>query len=168
MKKLSTMLWFDQNGLEAAKFYVALFKGKLGAISYYAEGMPGPAGSVLVVEFSILGHRFAALNGGPMFKFNEAVSFVVPTKDQRETDFYWKKLIADGGAPSQCGWLKDKFGVSWQIVPQVMLDLMKSKDSAKSARVMQAIMGMTKLDIKTALKAAAEPKAAKAVKSAKK
>lgn len=155
MNKITPMLWFDHQALEAAKFYVSVFKGgKLGKIGRYAEGMPGPAGQIMVVEFKVMGQEFAALNGGPMFQFNEAISLVVHCKTQREVDYYWKKLSAGGGKTSQCGWLKDKYGVSWQVVPDQVLDLISGKDTAKGARVMQAVMGMTKLDLKACLKAA--------------
>jgi predicted 3-demethylubiquinone-9 3-methyltransferase (glyoxalase superfamily) len=158
MQKLTSCLWFDNNGLEAAKFYVSVFKkqAKLGKVAYYGEGMPGKAGSVMTVEFKLLGQDFLALNGGPIFKFTEAVSFVVNCKTQREVDYYWKKLSA-GGKEVQCGWLRDKFGLSWQIVPTILGELAASKDRAKADRVMQAMMGMVKLDI-TALKAAAKKK----------
>lgn len=155
MNKITPMLWFDDQALEAAKFYVSVFRGgKLGKIGYYAEGTPGQAGEVMVVDFTIMGQRFSALNGGPMFKFTEAISLVVHCQTQREVDYYWKALTAGGGETSQCGWLKDKYGVSWQVVPDPVLALITGKDAAKSARVMQAVMGMTKLDLKACLKAA--------------
>jgi predicted 3-demethylubiquinone-9 3-methyltransferase (glyoxalase superfamily) len=155
MNKITPMLWFDHQALEAAKFYVSVFKGgKLGKIARYAEGMPGPAGEIMVVEFKIMGQEFTALNGGPVFQFNEAISLVVHCKNQREVDYYWKKLTSGGGKTSQCGWLKDKYGVSWQVVPDPVINLLKGKDTAKGARVMQAIMGMTKIDVKACLKAA--------------
>jgi predicted 3-demethylubiquinone-9 3-methyltransferase (glyoxalase superfamily) len=156
VQKITPFLWFDNNAEEAAKFYVSVFKkGKLGDISRYTEGAPAPAGTVMTVEFQLFGQKFVALNGGPVFKFNEAVSFVVSCQTQREVDYYWKKLSA-GGETSQCGWLKDKFGVSWQIVPDVLMELFRGKDRAKSTRVMQAMLQMTKLDIKRLKQAAAK------------
>lgn len=155
MQKITPFLWFDGNAEEAAKFYVSVFKkGKIRRITRYTEGSPAPAGSVMTVEFTMLGQEFMALNGGPAHRFNEAISFVVHCKTQREVDSYWRKLTVGGGKPVACGWLTDKYGLSWQIVPTVLIDLLASKDRAKAARVMQAMMQMTKLDIK-ALKAAA-------------
>ena len=156
MQKITPFLWFDNQAEEAAKFYVSVFKGgKIGAISRYPEGSPGPAGSVMVVEFRILGQTFTALNGGPIFKFTEAISFVVSCKTQREVDYYWRKLTSGGGKPVQCGWLKDKFGLSWQIVPTALAELMSGRERAKPARVMQAMLRMTKIDIKKLKQAAA-------------
>jgi predicted 3-demethylubiquinone-9 3-methyltransferase (glyoxalase superfamily) len=156
MQKITPFLWFDNNAEEAAKFYVSVFKkGKIRSVSRYSEGAPAPAGTVMTVEFDLLGQRFVALNGGPVFKFNEAISFVVSCKTQREVDYYWKKLSA-GGKEVQCGWLQDKYGVSWQIVPTVLMELMMSKDRAKAARVTQAMMKMVKLDIAGLKKAAAK------------
>ena len=155
MPKITPFLWFDGNAEEAAKFYVSVFQpGKLGKISRYPEGAPAPAGSVMTVEFRLGGQNFVALNGGPEFKFNEAVSFVVTCRTQREIDYYWRKLSA-GGQEIQCGWLKDKYGVTWQIVPAVLMELMSSRDRAKAARVTRAMIQMVKLDIKR-LKAAAK------------
>lgn len=154
MKKITPFLWFNKDAEKAAKFYVSVFKkGKIGRIGRYSEGAPAPAGSVMTVEFSLCGQDFVALNGGPQFKFTEAISFVVNCATQREVDYYWKKL-SSGGKVICCGWLKDKFGVTWQIVPNVLLELMCGKDRAKAARVNQAMMKMIKLDIK-GLKAAA-------------
>lgn len=160
MPTLTPFLWFSDNAEAAAQFYVSVFKGgKILAVSRYAEGGPGPVGSVMTVEFRILGQTFTALNGGPVFQFNEAVSFVVRCKTQREVDTYWKKLSSGGGEPGQCGWLKDKYGLSWQIVPDALIELFGTgqKDPAQSARVMQAMMKMRKLDIKK-LRQAAEAK----------
>lgn len=158
MPTLTPFLWFDYQAEEAAKFYVSVFKrGKIVAVSRYSEGGPGPAGAVMTVEFRILGQTFTALNGGPVFKFNEAVSFVVRCKTQREVDYYWKKLSSGGGQASRCGWLKDKYGLSWQIVPDALIEVFGSgkKDPARAARVMGAMMQMTKLDIKKLRQAAA-------------
>lgn len=153
MRKITPFLWFDNNAEEAVKFYVSVFKNsKVGRIARYPEGSPGPAGSVMTVEFKLNGQPFVVLNGGPVFKFNEAVSFVVYCETQAEVDRYWKKLSA-GGREVQCGWLQDKFGLSWQIVPSILDKLMADKDPAKAQRVTQAMLKMVKLDIKI-LKAA--------------
>ena len=156
MQKINPFLWFDTQAEEAANFYVSIFKdSKLQTVSRYGDGGPGPKGSVMTVAFEIAGQKFIALNGGPLFKFTEAVSFVVNCETQDEIDYYWEKLSADGGQEVQCGWLKDKYGLSWQIVPTVFFELIQEKDPAKSNRVMQALMQMTKLDI-AGLKRAAE------------
>ncbi|MEO5804503.1 MAG: VOC family protein [Verrucomicrobiota bacterium] len=152
MPKITPFLWFTDNAEEAVKFYKSIFKkSKIGKIARYdkaGEKAAGrPAGSVMTVEFEIEGQKFIALNGGPIFKFTEAVSFVVNCKTQAELDHYWKKLSA-GGEEVQCGWIKDKFGLSWQIVPTILGELMSSKDAAKSQRVMEAMLKMVKLDIK--------------------
>ncbi len=152
MKRITPFLWFDDNAEDAAKFYTSIFKkSKITKIARYGDAgsdVTGrPAGSVMTVAFVLDGQHFTALNGGPVFQFNEAVSFVVDCATQEEIDYYWKRL-SKGGKTSRCGWLKDKFGVSWQIVPQVLGDLMSSKDSAKAERVMSALLKMTKLDIK--------------------
>ena len=147
MQKITPFLWFDGQAKEAAKLYTSIFKkSKIRNIARYGDAGPGPKGSVMTVEFEIEGQKFIALNGGPHFKFNEAISFVVNCKTQAELDRYWRKLSA-GGKEVQCGWLKDKYGLSWQIVPAIMGELMSSKDAARSQRVMQALLGMVKLDI---------------------
>jgi predicted 3-demethylubiquinone-9 3-methyltransferase (glyoxalase superfamily) len=161
MQKITPFLWFNDNAEEAVKFYTSIFKkSKIGKIARYDEAgekVAGrPAGSVMTIEFEIEGQDFIALNGGPHFKFNEAVSFVVSCKTQTEVDYYWNKLSA-GGKEVQCGWLKDKFGLSWQIVPTILGELMSDKDAAKSQRVMTAMLKMVKLDIKK-LKDAAKQK----------
>jgi predicted 3-demethylubiquinone-9 3-methyltransferase (glyoxalase superfamily) len=156
MPKITPFLWFDNNAEEAAKFYTSVFKNsKLGEIGRYGDAGPGPKGSVMTASFSIEGLEFTALNGGPHFKFNESVSFVVHCKTQEEVDEYWAKLTADGGQEVQCGWLKDKFGMSWQIVPDALLELISDKDAAKVQRVMQAMMQMVKIDIGKLKQAAA-------------
>jgi predicted 3-demethylubiquinone-9 3-methyltransferase (glyoxalase superfamily) len=156
MQKIASFLWFNDNAEEATKFYVSVFKkGKIVKISRYPEGGPAPAGSVMTVEFQLFGQDFIALNAGPDFKFTEAISFMVRCKTQRDVDYYWRKLTAGGGEPSACGWLKDKYGLSWQITPTVLMDLISSKDRAKAARVMQAMLQMTKIDIKRLKQAAA-------------
>jgi predicted 3-demethylubiquinone-9 3-methyltransferase (glyoxalase superfamily) len=148
MPKITPFLWFDNNAEEAAKFYTSVFKNsKMGEVRRYGDAGPGPKGSVMVASFSIEGVEFTALNGGPNFKFNESVSFVVHCKTQQEVDEYWSKLTADGGQESQCGWLKDKFGMSWQITPERLLELIGDKDPGKSQRAMQAMMQMKKIDI---------------------
>lgn len=157
MPKLTTCLWFDSEAEAAAKFYASVFKGtKIGAVSRYGEGAPGPKGKVMTVSFTMLGREFLGLNGGPIFKFTEAISLVVHCDTQKEIDAYWKKLTK-GGQESQCGWLKDKFGLSWQIVPKDIGKLMGGKNPEKSNRAMQAMLKMVKLDIKK-LKAAYDGK----------
>ena len=151
MQRITPFLWFNDNAEEAVKFYTFIFKkSKIGKIARYDEAgekVAGrPAGSVMTIEFEIEGQDFIALNGGPHFKFNEAVSFVVSCKTQTEVDYYWNKLSA-GGKEVQCGWLKDKFGLSWQIVPTILGELMSDKDPVKSQRVMEAMLKMVKLDI---------------------
>src|SRR5260221_14645932 len=145
MQRISPMLWFDNQAEEAAKFYCSVFKNsKMGTVSHYGDNMPMPKGNALVAEFFIDGQRFTALNGGPMFKFNESVSFVVSVETQQELDYYWEKLTSAGGSPSQCGWLKDKFGLSWQVVP---MQLGKWMTGPNGGKVGQAIMKMKKLDM---------------------
>jgi predicted 3-demethylubiquinone-9 3-methyltransferase (glyoxalase superfamily) len=147
MPKITPFLWFDDKAEEAAKFYSSIFKNsKITAVVRYPEGSPGPAGTVMTVGFELDGQPFTALNGGPIFKFNESISFVVHCETQEEVDEYWEKL-SEGGAPNQCGWLKDKYGVSWQIVPNALIDMLKDKDPEKSKRVMQAMLQMKKIDI---------------------
>ena len=152
MQKITTCLWFDNQAEEAANFYASVFKNsKIGSISRYDEnsakaaGMP--AGSVLTVTFELEGRQFMALNGGPLFKFNESFSLVVNCEDQKEVDYYWDKLTSGGGEESMCGWLKDKYGLSWQIVPSELEKLMTSKEPGKAQRVMGALLQMKKLDI---------------------
>jgi predicted 3-demethylubiquinone-9 3-methyltransferase (glyoxalase superfamily) len=147
MQKIVPFLWFDANAEEAVNFYVSVFKSAtIKDVSRYGDAGPGPKGTVMVARFEVDGQEFMALNGGPHFKFTEAVSFVVQCKDQKEIDYYWEALSA-GGQKVQCGWLKDRFGLSWQVVPENMGALMKPKDPAKAARAMAAMMQMTKIDI---------------------
>jgi predicted 3-demethylubiquinone-9 3-methyltransferase (glyoxalase superfamily) len=146
-KKIAPCLWFDNRIEEAVKFYVALFGGQIHDTSYYGEAGPLPKGTVLTMTFTLQDQEFMALNGGPQFKFTEAVSFMVNCKDQAEVDKYWNALTADGGEESQCGWCKDKYGLSWQIVPEVMPRLFTDKDPAKVKRAMEAMFTMRKLDI---------------------
>ncbi|HZO86604.1 MAG TPA: VOC family protein [Verrucomicrobiae bacterium] len=153
MQKITPFLWFDNQAEEAAKFYTCIFKNsKITDIARYGEAgakVSGRAkGSVMTVSFELDGQEFTALNGGPVFKFTEAVSFVVNCKTQKEVDELWEKLSA-GGEKSQCGWLKDKYGLSWQIVPTVLTEMLQDKDPGKSERVMQAMLKMQKLDIET-------------------
>jgi predicted 3-demethylubiquinone-9 3-methyltransferase (glyoxalase superfamily) len=148
MSNITPFLWFDHQAEEAAKFYCSVFKdSKLGKATHYSEGMPMPKGTVLTIQFELNGQSFTALNGGPMFRFNESVSFVVSCNDQAEIDYYWDKLSSSGGAPGQCGWLKDKYGLSWQVVPNSLGELLSSSDPAAAARALQALMKMQKLDL---------------------
>jgi predicted 3-demethylubiquinone-9 3-methyltransferase (glyoxalase superfamily) len=154
LQKITPFLWFNTEAEEAAKFYVSVFKdAKLGKIARYGAGMPGPKGSVMTVTFEIEGQPFMALNGGPQFKFTEAVSFMVNCKDQKELDYYWDKLTADGGKEVACSWLKDKYGLCWQIVPANLGELL-GKDQAQTDRVMAEVVKMVKLDIATLERAA--------------
>ena len=163
MRKITPCLWFDDKSEEAAKFYASIFKNsKIGNVTRYGkEGFEihgREAGTVMTVDFEIEGQKFLALNGGPMFKFNEAISFQVHCETQKELDYYWEKLSEGGNEEAQqCGWLKDKYGVSWQIVPTVLGKMLQDKDAKKSQRVMKALLQMHKLDIK-ALKQAYEEK----------
>ncbi len=162
MQKITPFLWFDDQAEEAVKFYTFVFKNsKVGRILRYGEEAANasgrPTGSVLTIEFEIEGQKFVALNGGPQFKFNESVSFVVNCDTQEEVDYYWGKLTADGGQESACGWLKDKFGLSWQVTPSVLIDMLHDTDSEKAERVMNTMLQMQKIDIGK-LKAAYEGK----------
>lgn len=144
---LTTCLWFDTQGEEAAQFYLGIFRdSRLGRIGRYTDAGPGPAGSVMVVEFELNGQKFVALNGGPQFTFSESISFQIPCADQDEVDYYWSRL-SEGGQEVACGWLKDKYGVSWQVVPTVLIDLISDPDAEKAARASKAMLSMTKLDI---------------------
>ena len=147
--KIKPFLWFEDQAEEAAKFYTSIFKdSKIGKISRYPEGSPGPAGSVMTVAFQLDGQEFIALNGGAQdFKFNDAISFVIECDTQAEIDYYWDELTDDGGQPVQCGWLKDKYGLSWQVVPATMGGLFTG-DAKRAERVMQAMLKMVKLDIR--------------------
>lgn len=147
-QKITTFLWFDNNAEEAMNFYVSIFKSaKILDVSRYGDAGPGPKGTVMVGRFQLEGQEFLALNGGPHFKFTEAISLVVDCESQEEVDYFWQKLAADGGSPSQCGWLKDKFGLSWQITPRVLPEMLQDKDPEKANRVMEAMLQMTKIDI---------------------
>jgi predicted 3-demethylubiquinone-9 3-methyltransferase (glyoxalase superfamily) len=157
VQRITPCLWFDGQAEEAAQFYVSLFSdSRIDTIARAPGDYPaGKAGAVLLVEFSLAGQRFQALNGGPQFRFNEAISFSASCEDQAEVDRLWAALIADGGAEIQCGWLRDRFGLSWQIVPEALPRLMKSSDPAQAARVFQAMMKMVKLDVAELERAAA-------------
>jgi predicted 3-demethylubiquinone-9 3-methyltransferase (glyoxalase superfamily) len=155
MQKITPFLWYDNNAEEAVNQYISIFRNsKITNIARYGEAGPGPKGSVMTIEFQLEGKDFIALNGGPMFKFTEAISLSVDCKTQQEVDELWEKLSA-GGQPGQCGWLKDKYGLSWQIVPSILIEMLQDKDAEKSKRVMQAMLQMSKIDI-AALKRAYE------------
>ncbi|HHY50397.1 MAG TPA: VOC family protein [Alphaproteobacteria bacterium] len=153
MPKLSTFLWFDNQAEEAMNFYCSIFpNSRAGAVSRYPESM---GGGVLTADFEIEGYHITALNGGPQFQPSEAFSIYVETRDQEETDRYWNALLADGGEESMCGWLKDKFGVSWQIIPEALPRLMQDEDRARAARVSEAMLKMRKIIVADLEKAAA-------------
>src|SRR2546423_710401 len=159
MQKISPFLWFDSQAEEAAKFYVSVFKNsKIDKITRYPAGPANKIGrepgSVMTGEFTLGGVEFVALSAGPMLNFTEAVSLVVYCDTQEEVDYFWKKLTADGGEPSQCSWLKDKYGLSWQVQPRLLIQLLGDPDKAKAERVMNAMMGMTKIEIAALEKAA--------------
>jgi predicted 3-demethylubiquinone-9 3-methyltransferase (glyoxalase superfamily) len=147
MQKITPFLWFDGRAEEAANFYVSIFKdSKIGKVNRYGDHGPGPKGTVMIATFQINGQDFIALNGGPQFKFTPAVSFVANCENQQEVDDLWEKL-SEGGEKRQCGWLQDKFGISWQIVPTALPKLMSDPDREKTSRVMQALMQMTRIEI---------------------
>ena len=147
MQKISPFLWFETEAEDAARFYVSIFRNsRIVKVARYSDAGPGPEGSAMTVSFELEGQTFTALNGGPMFKFNEAISFVVDCTTQAEVDHYWDHLL-EGGTAQRCGWLKDRYGLSWQIVPRVLVELLSGSDSARAGRVMQAMFGMVKLDI---------------------
>ncbi len=158
MSKIAPCLWFNGQAEEAASFYVSLFPGaSIDSVSRYGAGAPFPAGTALMVGFTLCGQRFQALNGGPEFTFDEAVSLSVACKDADEVDYYWAALLAGGGKESHCGWLKDRFGVSWQVVPDGLAALISDPDPARVSRALQAMMPMKKLDL-AAMRAAADGK----------
>ncbi len=153
--QIAPCLWFDRESLEAAQFYTSIFpNSKINAISHYGKNMHMPEGTVMTVSFTLNGHEFLALNGGPQFKFTEAISLMVNCDTQAEIDYYWERLTADGGQEVQCGWLKDKYGLSWQIAPAELPQWIGSKDQAKTDRVMAQVMKMVKLDLATMKRAA--------------
>lgn len=149
IQKITPFLWFDTNAEEAVNFYVSIFPdSRITKMTRFGDTGPGPKGSIFTVAFELYGQEFAGLNGGPMYKFTEAVSFVVNCDNQEEIDRYWEKL-SEGGEPGRCGWLKDKFGLSWQVVPGILPDLIQGKDAESAGRAVQAMMRMNKLDIAT-------------------
>jgi predicted 3-demethylubiquinone-9 3-methyltransferase (glyoxalase superfamily) len=155
-QKIVPNLWFDTQAEEAAQYYIDVFgSGRVLSVARYPEGSPGTAGQVMSVEFEVAGMRFVGINGGPQFTFTEAVSFQVDCADQAEVDRFWDRLVGDGGEESQCGWLKDRYGLSWQIVPAGMDELFSDPDPGRAQRAMQAMLGMRKLDV-AALRAAAD------------
>ncbi len=148
MQKITPFLWFDNQAEEAAHFYTSVVRNsKVVSVIRYGEAGPGPKGSVMTVKFQLDGQEFVALNGGPQFKFSEAISFIVNCETQEEVDEFWEKL-SEGGEKVQCGWLKDKYGLSWQVVPAVLVEMLQDKDPEKSKRVMEAMLQMKKIDIK--------------------
>ena len=148
MHKITPFLWFDDKAEEAMNFYVSIFKNsKVGNVTRYGDAGPGPKGTVMSATFQLDGQDFFALNGGPLFKFTEAISFFVNCDTQEEVDELWEKLMAGGGSPQRCGWLKDKYGLSWQIIPKALGEMLGDKDPQKSQRVMQAMLQMNKIDI---------------------
>ena len=156
--RITPNLWFDGNAVEAAEFYCSVFKNsKIVSTADYPENSPGPAGTVMVVEFELDGQRFVGINGGPEFTFSEAVSFQINCSDQEEIDYFWEKLT-DGGEEVQCGWLRDRYGVSWQVTPDGMDEVFSDPDKSRAERAMQAMLGMKKIDI-AALQAAADGQA---------
>jgi predicted 3-demethylubiquinone-9 3-methyltransferase (glyoxalase superfamily) len=146
--KLTPFIWFEKDAENAAKFYVSIFKNsKINKVARYPEGSPYEAGTAMTVAFELDGQHITAINGGPYFKLSEAFSFVIDCKDQEEVDYYWERLLADGGEASQCGWLKDRYGLSWQVTPRQLIDLTTSDDTAQNGRVFAAMMKMRKIDV---------------------
>ena len=155
MQKITPFLWFDKQAEEAVSFYTSVFKSsKVKSVSRYGDAGPGPKGSVMTINFELDGQDFIALNGGPEFRFTEAISFVINCKNQEDVDYYWERLSA-GGQKIECGWLKDKYGLAWQVVPTILGELLTDKDAAKRERVVKAMLQMKKIDIEE-LKGAAE------------
>jgi predicted 3-demethylubiquinone-9 3-methyltransferase (glyoxalase superfamily) len=155
MPAITPNLWFDMQAEEAANFYLSVFKNsRIVSIARYTEAGPGPDGSVMTVEFELDGQRFVGINGGPQFPFSEAVSFQIDCEDQGEIDYYWERL-SDGGREDQCGWLKDKYGLSWQVVPKGMAEFFDNSDKERTRRAMEAMLGMRKIDL-AAMQAAAD------------
>jgi predicted 3-demethylubiquinone-9 3-methyltransferase (glyoxalase superfamily) len=154
-QKITSFLWFNNNAEEAVNFYVSVFKNSsIRKTVHYGNEGAGPKGSLMIIDFELEGQEFTALNGGPQFQFTEAISLMVHCKTQDEVDYYWEKLTADGGQIVECGWLKDKFGLSWQIVPDALLELLRDDDPQKKERVMKAMMKMKKLDVASLQQAA--------------
>jgi predicted 3-demethylubiquinone-9 3-methyltransferase (glyoxalase superfamily) len=160
MQKITPFLWFDRNAEEAVNHYISIFKdSRIVSTTRYGDAGPGPKGSVMVIDFKLEGQNFVALNGGPQFSFTEAISMVVRCESQEEVDAFWEKLSA-GGAKGRCGWLKDKFGLSWQVVPAALIELVKGGDAEQSNRIMAAVMKMDKIDIASLKRAAGRADAA--------
>ena len=157
MPRITPNLWFDTEALEAAEFYCSIFPGsKVTEVSHYGDAGPREAGLVLTVEFVLDGQEFTAINGGPEFTFDEAVSFAVNCADQEEVDYYWERLT-EGGQEIQCGWLRDRYGLCWQVIPEGMVELFRDPDKARADRAMRAMLGMRKLDLAAVLAAADGP-----------
>ena len=155
-QKITSFLWFDNNAEEAVKFYCSIFKNsRILNTTHYGDSGAGPKGTVMTVDFELDGQRFAALNGGPTFKFTEAISLVVNCETQEEIDYFWEKLSSEGGQKVECGWVKDKYGLSWQIVPAILFDELFQGGDKQTDRIMRAVMTMKKLDIEELKKAAA-------------
>ena len=153
-QKITPNLWFDGNAEEAAEFYCSVFENsKILGKAHYPENSPGEAGTVMTVEWELEGHQFVGINGGSQFKFDEAVSFMISCEDQAEIDYYWEKL-GEGGSEGPCGWLKDRFGLSWQVVPTGMDEVFSDPDKSKAERAMQAMLGMSKIDVEELRRAA--------------
>ena len=156
MQKIAPCLWFDGNAEDAARFYTSVFSdSRIATTLHYTDAGPGPKGSVLVATFEIEGQRFMVLSGNSHNKFNMGISLYVNCESQAEVDALWEKLTADGGAPVQCGWLTDKYGISWQIIPRQLIELLNDPDAEKSARVLKSMMGMVKIDVDELKRAAA-------------
>lgn len=149
MQKITPCLWFDFNAEEAVAFYLSVFKdGKKGDVLYYSDTNPhGKPGAVLTIEFEIMGQEFVALNGGPQFPFTDAVSFMIECKDQKDIDYYWDAFLSSGGTEEQCGWIRDKFGLAWQVAPRKLIDLYRDPNKKKAEAAMAAMMKMIKIDI---------------------
>ena len=148
MQKIVTNLWFDTEAEEAAKFYTSIFpNSRIVSVSHYGDAGPREAGMVLTVDFELDGQHYTGINGGPEFKFDEAISLLINCKDQDEVDYYWEKFTSDGGEPGPCGWCKDKFGLSWQVIPARLGELLGSSDSEKANRAMQAMLQMKKIEV---------------------
>jgi predicted 3-demethylubiquinone-9 3-methyltransferase (glyoxalase superfamily) len=156
MQKITPFLWFDTQAEEAARFYVSTFaNSRIGSVTRYGDAGPGPKGSVMTVAFTLDGQEFIALNGGPHFKFSEAISFSIDCDTQQDVDRYWNALTADGGIEQPCGWLKDKFGVSWQVNPRILGEMLSDSDPQKAKRAMEAMLTMKKIDIAALKRASA-------------
>lgn len=153
-QKITPFLWFDEEAEQAANFYTSIFEdSKIVDVTRYGDAGPREKGSVLTVSFELEGQRFVGLNGGPNYKFTPAISFYISCKTQKEVDYFWKRLLAGGGEPNACGWLTDKFGISWQVIPDALIEYLQDEDPVKAQRVMKAMMEMVKIDVKKIQKA---------------